>query len=87
MFPLDVISEIVENELVFSSSNQEDQLCSFVTTFEDDVVKVPFSITLQLQGVADRVLIQPSTANITIEDDDSMLSNSYVLCLASLSCT
>ena len=53
-----------------------------LTIIDDDLLETDeeFQITLQLKDTRNhhRVFLQPDTANITIEDDDSM-NKSYVL--------
>ena len=68
---------VVNGEMMFTSFNDINLLCTFIQTRDDMMVQDPKLTTLQLQtGVEnDRISIDPSDATITILDDDSMFTS------------
>ncbi len=64
---------------MFSTANQETQLCSSIVTADDNIVEDTASFSLQLAPVSqnERIIIEPSVADITVDDNDSMLEDLY----------
>ena len=64
----------MNEDLLFNEANQDVQLCTSVTTLGDSIVEAPTSFSLQLVlGIENgQVNIDPSSLNVTVEDNDSM---------------
>ena len=71
-----LISDVTNGgELVFNSTNYFIPQCVNVGTFDDEIVEGSDFFTLQLTlGLQnERIFIQPSTSNVSVEDNDSKL--------------
>ena len=70
---LTVINEV----LMFDSSNENNPLCATVQSRDDSFVESPMIVTLMLEiGIQnDRILISPSSASLILLDNDSKENN------------
>ena len=70
---------MVDEKLLFTSSNESSELCASVESTDDNFVESSVTVSLQLQSEIQnpRISILPSGVTLVLMDDDGMTTVLY----------